>query len=249
MDGVGADDRLEILEVRLDRPTLHNLGVQVLIDGDDDRDAHVSLRYRQQEEVDWQPGPPLLRVWPETVWIDVLQQFSGSVFDLEPGTAYEIELEAHDPDGGGERRVVAATTRPIPRSEPKIPQLVEVNTSSQLHLALGAAVLGHVIHIRSGIYDGPFAMNAHGTADNPIVIRGHGAETILDGGDCSFCDVLDLQGSWIHVEDLTVRSAMRGLRFATVGAEGNVARRLHVFDIVHASARTWNSATSICVTM
>ncbi len=46
MDGVGADDRLEILEVRLDRPTLHNLGVQVLID-DDDRDAHVSLRYRQ----------------------------------------------------------------------------------------------------------------------------------------------------------------------------------------------------------
>ncbi|MEC8992093.1 MAG: hypothetical protein VX656_12690 [Candidatus Latescibacterota bacterium] len=84
MDGVGADDRLEILEVRLDRPTLHNLGVQVLIDGDDDRDAHVSLRYRQQGEVDWQPGPPLLRAWPETVRIDVLQQFSGSVSDLEP---------------------------------------------------------------------------------------------------------------------------------------------------------------------
>ncbi len=46
MDGVGADDRLEILELRLDRPTLHNLGVQVLIDDDDDRDTHVSLRYR-----------------------------------------------------------------------------------------------------------------------------------------------------------------------------------------------------------
>ena len=97
----GAGDRLEVLELRVDRPTLHNLGVQLLIAGDDDRDARVDMRCRAVGDAVWRDALPLLRVWPETVWIEVPAQFAGSVFDLRPATEYEIELQAHDPDGGG----------------------------------------------------------------------------------------------------------------------------------------------------
>ena len=41
--GVRADDVLRILSVDLDRPTLHALGVQVLISDDDDRDANTNI--------------------------------------------------------------------------------------------------------------------------------------------------------------------------------------------------------------
>ena len=125
-----ASDRLEVLEVRVDRPTLHNLGVQLLIAGDDDRDARVDVRWRAVGDSVWRDALPLLRVWPETVWIEVPAQFAGSVFDLRPATEYELELQAHDPDGGGGRHTVSATTRPIPPADPATPRHVAVSTEA-----------------------------------------------------------------------------------------------------------------------
>ncbi len=39
-------------------------------------------------------------------------RLSGSVFDLEPGTAYEIDLKLHDLDGGDVTQIVKTATRP-----------------------------------------------------------------------------------------------------------------------------------------
>ena len=104
------------------------LGVQVLISGDADHDASVSVRYRQIGALAWTDALPLFRVRPETVVGHVIaEQFAGSIFDLRPSTTYEIELHSIDPDGADETRTLVGTTRSIP-TDPSSPHVVSVAT-------------------------------------------------------------------------------------------------------------------------
>lgn len=226
------DPVLQLLQARLDRPTLLNLGVQVLISGDENYDASIALRYRQSGAMAWKEGLPLFRVRPETVpKRTVPEQFAGSVFDLSPGTTYEIELRALDADGPVDETIVLeATTRSVPEG-PATPRSVPVASAVELAAALAAATAGDVIEIADGLYVGPFDLAASGTADDPIVIRGQSRDgTVLDGGGCPACNVLEVYGSYVHVERLTLRNANRALRFQTGAATGNVARRLRTTD-------------------
>src|SRR5690349_15600434 len=96
-----AQNALSITEVKLDPATLHTIGVQVLIAGDANHDATISVR-RDGREVG-----RLFRVRPEGVaGVTLPEQFAGTVFDVSPGMSYELELVAMDPDGGGETRMV-----------------------------------------------------------------------------------------------------------------------------------------------
>jgi hypothetical protein len=75
-------------------------------------------------------------------------------------------------------------------------------------------------------------ITASGTAANPIVIRGTSTDgTILDGNGCGSCNVLEVYGSHVHVERLTLQHANRALRFQGAATEGNVLRRAHVRDV------------------
>jgi len=244
-----AGDALSILEVKVDPPTLHALGVQVLISDDDNRNATISVRYREVGAASYVEGPPLLRVMPETVSIAVPQQLAGSVFDLKPGTDYEIELHAVDPDGGvDETKVVTASTRPVPRAEPKAAVPVSVATASELQAALSAAQPGHVITIKNGTYAGAFSILASGTPDDPIVVRGESRDgVILNGQNCDGCNVLEVYGSYVHVEAMTLESATRAIRYQGDGAKGNVARRLAIRDVIHGIGSKPNQeAFTIC---
>src|SRR5687767_10729585 len=94
-----ASDALTILAVQLDRPTLHCLGVQVLVSDDDDFDASIALRWREPGGA-WHDAPALFRVHPAAVTGRVVPaQFAGTAFDLRPGTTYELEVHALDADG------------------------------------------------------------------------------------------------------------------------------------------------------
>src|SRR5687768_5135084 len=100
---------LTVVEVRVDPPTLHTVGVQVLIADDDDRDATSTVRVRPAGggDGDWRVAPSLFRVLPETVvGLAVPEQLAGTIFDLEPGRSWEIEIVLDDPDGGGGTRMV-----------------------------------------------------------------------------------------------------------------------------------------------
>jgi hypothetical protein len=121
---------LKVQEARLDPPTVHALGVQVLIAGDANRNAAIGVRYREYGAVQWRQGPPLMRVFPENLSVAVPEQFAGSIFDLVPATTYEIELSALDSDGPvAERLVLTATTRAIPRTDPATPRLAPCRTA------------------------------------------------------------------------------------------------------------------------
>jgi hypothetical protein len=109
-------------EVIVEPPTLQSLGLEWSLSGDANRNAMVTLRYRRKGTEAWRDGLPLLRVaGEETKYIAVNftapQMFAGSVFDLEPGTAYEIALKIADPDGvkGNAERRIEAKTRPDPK--------------------------------------------------------------------------------------------------------------------------------------
>ncbi len=236
------NDLLNVVSTHLDRPTVRVLGVQMLISGDDDRDAVVTTRVRPTGSTEWITAPPLFRVFPETVGgFDSRPQFAGSIFDLEPDTAYEIELHAVDPDGFDQVFTLDARTRPIPRAEPMQPRAVAAGTPQELSAALSAARPGDVITIGPGTYEGVWELNASGTAENPIVLRGASVEgVVLDGQDCDPCYVLTVDGSYVHVEDLTLTHGHQGLRFLEDGATGNVARRLRIHDIKTGIKTTFN---------
>ena len=227
-----ADDVLHPGAVNVDRPTLVTLGVQLLISGDDDHDAAVTVRYRETGAGTWRDAMPLFRVHPESVvGRTVPEQFAGSIFDLSPGTTYDVELHAIDPDGPVDTTLtVTATTRSVP-GDPAHPTPRSVSDAASLAAALNAAQPGDVITIADGTYASHFLITASGTADDPIVIRGSSEDgTILDGQGSSG-NVLDVYGSFVHVERLTLQNANRGLRFQGAATEGNVARRLHIRDV------------------
>jgi hypothetical protein len=224
-----ADDVLRILEVRVDRPTVHALGVQVTISDDDDLDAEIRVQVRPAGGV-FRDATSLWRVRPERSTLSIPAQFAGSVFDLTPGTDYEIQLHAIDPDGTDEMRSVTARTRDVPR-DPASPRIVSVSDADGLRAALSGAMPGDVIELTAGEYVGSFSISASGTEGAPIVIRGDGA--ILDGAGCTDCNVLEVYGSYVHVEDLTIENAIRALRFQGSGTTLNVARRLTIRDVVH----------------
>src|SRR5205085_4256727 len=170
------DPVLHALTPVLDRPTLMALGVQLPINGDADRDASVSVRYREVGALTWIDALSLLRVLPETVTSGdpnpIVEQFAGSIFDLRPATDYEIELHMVDADGPvDDTVVVTGTTRAVP-GDPVSPHAVAVSNATQLQAALDAATAGDVITIADGIYNGLFVLDANGTATNPIVVRG-----------------------------------------------------------------------------
>lgn len=227
-----ADDVLHVGAAQLDPPTVVALGVQLLITGDDNHTATVTVRYRPTGTTAFRAALPLFRVRPESVTGFVVpSEFAGSIFDLAPATAYDIELHAVDPDGAVDQIVsVSGTTRAIP-ADPATHVDKMVTSAATFSAALDAAQPGDVIHLPNGTYAGQFAIHASGTASNPIVIRG-GTEdgVILDGGGCTACNVLEVYGSFVHVEQLTIAHASRAFRFQGMGSDSNVVRHVHIKD-------------------
>jgi hypothetical protein len=228
-----AGNVLRIGKPELDRATVMSLGIKLPVDGDDNFNGAVTVRYREAGTKVWRTALPLFRVHPEVVTtLPLVPQFAGSIFDLKPATAYEVELHATDPDGKVDQTIsVTGSTRALP-ADPGMPRQKPVHNAQELTSALEAAQPGDIITLADGVYRGEFRLNTAGTADNPIVIRGASQEgAVLDGGGCIDCNVLEVYGAgFIHVERLSIRSAQRAIRFETRESEGNVVRRVHTRD-------------------
>jgi len=111
--------------VDIEPPTTGALGVEWRIQGDDNRNASVTLAWRRTGETAWRNGLPLLRVQAEAVQQGASfhyvapNMFAGSVFDLAPDTSYDVRLRLTDPDAPAGstpvERTVTARTRPVPK--------------------------------------------------------------------------------------------------------------------------------------
>jgi hypothetical protein len=118
-----AADGTATKELIIDPPTLMALGFAWPIEGDDNRNAQVTIEYRKKDGKQWLRGLDLLRLQNELTFMrgaldyTAPNMFAGSLFDLEEGTEYEVRLRLQDPDGvqGEAEKTVVVRTRAEPQ--------------------------------------------------------------------------------------------------------------------------------------
>jgi hypothetical protein len=213
--------------------TIYCIGVKWPVEGDLNGSARCAVEFREAGSDKWLPAMPLYRKapvkWdvkksiadnravtteaPLYEWgkgeLDyatdrwVTNYLAGSIFNLKPGTTYEIHLELADADGDFSlEKTLTATTR----TEPVVPDngnKVEIPGGDTVALvrALDSAKPGDIILVHKGTYDGPFTIKASGTAEKPIVIRGAGdGPAVLKGkGYVRRGETIVLQVSGSHI--------------------------------------------------
>lgn len=197
-----AQDAVTAGEVRTPHPTLENIAVEWIVSGDDDLDSTVTVRYRKEGSAQWIEALPLFRVPAgSNEGFSWENKHAGSILDLDPDTAYEIELGLHDPDGGAEQRVVSVRTRRIPAPAPD-GTLVPVTPQSFAAAAAGAGP-GDILVLGAGNYDG-FTITVDGTGQEPVVIRAQNpGEAVVDG------DVRADGRSHVHFDGLVVNGKIK----------------------------------------
>ena len=100
--------------------TLICLGFEWVIEGDENRNATVTVSYRAAGQTAWKGALPLLRIGGEKIFrapYTVPDGFAGSILDLSPDTEYEVRLTMSDPDGVSGQAVQNVKVRT--RGEPK----------------------------------------------------------------------------------------------------------------------------------
>jgi hypothetical protein len=125
-----AGDTTTTGELIVDPPTLMALGFAWPIEGDDNRNARVSMSYRNKGKTKWLKGLDPLRLQNEQSFLrgslDYIapNMFAGSLFDLEEDSEYEVRLKIQDPDGvnGEAEKNITVRTRaePQPASDGRI---------------------------------------------------------------------------------------------------------------------------------
>jgi parallel beta-helix repeat protein len=171
--------------------TFHAMGVIVTVAGadDPDGDASAAVEYRTGGG-SYQAGFPLSRV-SDT-------RFVGSLFWLEPGTAYDVRVTFSDPDGdpldGTTVTGTASTRNEITIPAPNHSYIVSPSGSGtacsqsspcSLEEGLDQAQPGDAVILRGGVYyQDDTSLPRSGTSGAPVVIRGYAGETaVLDGAD------------------------------------------------------------------
>jgi len=227
-------------------PTLRNATVEWAITGDADNDGVVTIRYRKKGDAAWRRGMPLRRTPAgANVGHTWANRHSGSIFELEPATTYEVEAFLLDPDGGCEVREGSLTTRAVPSPMPGAP--VKAATPSTLTSVMGGLVPGDILELGAGTYPG-FSFTRDGAEGKPIVIRGSGAVTI--NGDLSL-----ISRKHVYVTGLTVNGRIRANLSTSVSVVKNTIKtasdgvaatlrseNLYVADNTITGATAWNEA-------
>jgi hypothetical protein len=199
-------------------PTLTNISVEWMIEGDDNLNGVVSVRFRAAGERTWHDGMPLRRVpagdaRTTTVPFHWPNKHSGSIFDVRPNTEYEVRLTLADPDGGAAVRNLRVRTRPVPRaSSNAVIRKVNPETIAR------AAAPGEVLLLEAGQY-GRFVAPSDGERGRPIIYRSSDGSAVFDS------IVLDGR-KHVYLEGVTVRS--KGVGVSLRGCVECVVRRCRI---------------------
>ena len=94
---------------------------------------------------------------------------STSLFNLSPGTTYNLTIELTDPDGDDDSATSTVTTKSA-YSIPSALRTVAVSSTAELTSAISNAIAGDRIVIASGEYSSTVSISSkNGTESNPIV--------------------------------------------------------------------------------
>jgi hypothetical protein len=183
-------------------PTVENLSIEWAITGDDNENGVVSVRFRAEGDSAWRTGLPLRRVPQGSAegfsWSN---RHAGSLFDLLPGTSYEIELSLVDPDGGDSTQMVTAATRPIPQVPADATE--RPVTPATIASVIADAAPGDILLLADGTYP-ELGLQASGTASQPIVIRAENRGAAIIDSEVSL-----IGRSHVFLEGLTINGRVR----------------------------------------
>ena len=168
---VGQMGSIHALDLELEVATPEQIGLHLPVNRTISMNSKVSVRYRKSGDAKWLTAHPLLRIHPE--WNDPsapkkpVDAFAGSIFDLTPGTRYEVEVTLHEPDQRDKVYVLTSATRGLPAKSTKATKTA--SPGSDLKSMLNALVPGDVLELSEGIYniDG-LSIDRAGTASQPI---------------------------------------------------------------------------------
>lgn len=183
-------------------PTIHAAGVTVQLVGDDDGDAKVAVAYRPSGGA-WQAGHPLLPRQGSKLHV-------GSLFYLQPATAYELRVTLEDPDNSTPAEQIVSFTTRADAPTPPSGETIHVSASqgddnnndgsagkplATINAALAKAQAGDEVRVAAGVYREAVVVPKSGTEAKPLWIRGEPG-AVLDGSDP------DLAGaSWTLYKD------------------------------------------------
>ena len=236
-------------EVTTPYPTVTNLAVEWKIDGDDNENGRVEVAYRRSGEKAWHAAMPLRRV-PAGQSVGTRPIFrwenkhSGSIFDLQPGTAYEIRLRLADPDGGAVEKIVRARTRPVPRAA----RNARVRRASPETLAAMAASAqpGDILLLAPGRY-GAFAATRDGLPDKPIVFRSGNGAAVFDSVSLRGRKYVYLEGATVNGsvdllggEELVVRRCVVNAEYGVIAKRKPGAKNCYIADNVVTYIMPWD---------
>lgn len=202
----GAATGLSGLSLRFEEATPEQLGLYAPTTRAFSPSATIGVRYRAAGAPAWREAHPLLRIHPE--WNDPgapeapVDAFAGTIFDLEPGIAYEVELVLREPGQADQRGVYDAQTRALPAAAgaPTIRAVPGDDLQAKINLLSPGAVL----ELAAGTYEvDRLAIDRAGAPQRPITIRGadRAAVVIHDASGA----VIQLQhASYLIIEDLTL---------------------------------------------
>lgn len=200
--GAAAQDATTPGQLSAPHPTLEHISLEWAVEGDDDADGEVTVRFRRAGDAAYRQAQPLVRVPAgSNEGFSWGNKHSGSLFGLSPGTSYEIELTLKDPDGGESVQTLMASTRVVPTIASDSPR-VEV-TPETLQAALDAVEPGQVLVLKPGTY-GTIVVPKDGTKAAPIVIQGSAVDEVIVEGDVR----LDGRAS-VWIEGLTVKGLVK----------------------------------------
>ena len=230
-------------KVVVEPATLHCLGFQWPIEGDDNRNCAVAVAYRKKEAEEWKEAMPLLRVEnrphpKEGVYPGNI--LAGSLFNLSPATSYEVRLSLADPDGGEAERLLAVRTRPVPR-DPIGGRTLHVvpgagggagtraDPFKGIAAADSAARPGDILLLGKGVYQGTKTLTRDGTPAMPIVWRGVSTDDVVIDGSGAFAALMANGRKHVHIEQMSVTNARTHI--SCRGTEGVVVRQCKIVGV------------------
>lgn len=227
--------------------TLHSIGFEWSISGDDNHNANCQVQYRKSGETSWKTALPLYRVdyLPPSPVKGINQHFNGfagSVLFLDLATAYQIRLTLTDPDGGTTNRTEIITTRKMPAKPDNGRRLHVVpgagggngaatSPFKGIGAAQSAALAGDVFLLHAGHYQsfdssGEIQLDRAGSIDQYIVWQ------VAGDGSVVFDDPVRIAADYIWLEGVHIKGHAGidnefGLR--TYNAPKNVVIRYNKF--------------------
>ena len=172
--------RLEIVEAVT---TFHSLGVYVKYRGSVSPISICRVRYRQVGDAEWKQGFDLI---PDRQG----HEFRGSLFHLEPDTAYELECQLYEPITDPKRVVCSASATARTWKE-EVP-------------------IGQVRALPAGLSKEPLVIRDHGKPDAWILYKApEGRTTTIDAEGQAEQAILFENAAYVILENITIRGGQR----------------------------------------